>query len=379
MSDEVDSNKLKKIALRNTKSTFLAYAVPVLLYSGLVSYLGLTQTPYATFIALYLICCIYIFSSMVAIHKVASFTHESGRPLLLSQLIFWLVMTHIWLFVLEEGRAGGLLFSLLMLVYTFSYGSVRLAVSLNAIILIGFLSISYIGINHFDQPGSMNNELIAIAAYLPVSIFVGRVGSGLAKKKRHMKTLIKKQAEIQQQLQETLVKLDQAANTDELTKLINRREINRLLDYEFQRIQRNHSTASLVILDLDHFKNVNDTYGHGGGDLVLQTTARLLSNEFRVTDSVARWGGEEFIVLMPDTSQAEAHAVTNRVLAKLACTLIQYDHHSLHVTASGGLCELNPNTDVATALNIADEALYKAKAEGRNRVCFQTINKQDVS
>lgn len=376
MSEEVDNNKLKNIAIRNTESTFVAYAVPVLIYSGLVCYLGLTQTSYMAFVGLYAVCVVFITSSLIALRSVKNFTEKTGGPLLLSQLAFWLVMSHIWLFVLEEGRIGGLLFSLLMLVYTFAYGTRKMALILNTLILVGYLSVSYVAITHFAQPGDIRHELIVIAAYLPVSMFVGRVGSKLAIKKHYMRTLLEKQTQIQKELQDTLVKLDQAANTDELTKLINRREINRLLDYEYQKIQRNHSTASLVILDLDHFKLINDTYGHGGGDIVLQATARLLSNEFRVTDSVARWGGEEFIVLMPDTNQAEALAVTKRVLAKLACTLIQYDHHSLRITASGGLCQLNQDIDIPTALNIADEALYKAKASGRNQVCLQDVSEQ---
>jgi|GEM_PF-2502106 len=379
MPDDVDENKLQKIAIRNTKSTFVAYAVPVLIYSGIVTYLELTQTSYMTFLGLYAVCVIFIMSSLITLQRIQNFTEKTGGPLLLSQLAFWLIMSHIWLFLLEEGRTGGLLFSLLMLVYTFAYGTRKLAFALNGVILIGYLSVSYVAIHHFNQPGDMAHELIIIAAYIPVSMFVGRVGTKLAVKKRYMKILVEKQAQIQQQLQDTLVKLDLAANTDELTSLINRREINRLLDYEYQKIQRNHSTASLVILDLDHFKLINDTYGHGGGDMVLTTAARLLSNEFRITDSVARWGGEEFIVLMPDTNQVEALAVTKRVLTKLACTLIQYEHHSLHITASGGLCELSHNMDVASALNMADEALYKAKASGRNRVCVQDENKQDVS
>lgn len=370
MDAESESKKLKKIAIRNTRSTLLAYAVPMLGYSAIVSYAGLSSTPYLTYVYIYLACVAFILASIAVIKSLKTFTHGMGNPLLVSQLVFWVIAYHAWLFTLEEGRAGGLLFALTMLVYTFAYGTFKLAVILNTLIVVGYLGVNYVGMEYYGQPGNVMKLLVALTAYLPVSIMVGRVGSKLAKKKHFMNNLLEKQTMIQQQLQETLIKLDQAANTDELTGMINRREINRLLDYEYQQLQRTHVPTCIAILDLDHFKRINDTYGHNCGDHVLVTVADVLKKEFRATDSVARWGGEEFIVLMPNTSQEEAKDVLERVLNKLADTKIRYDRHMLNVTCSAGLCEMDIQAGVSDTLNTADDGLYNAKNAGRNQVCI---------
>ena len=379
MSQDVDSKRLKDIATRNTKSTLIAYGIPVLLYSGLVSYLGLTSTPYWVYVCIYLICASFIFGSMLVIRNIRNFTHDLGGPLLFTQLVFWLVLSHIWLFTLEEGRSGGLLFALIMLVYTFAYGTLKVAVVLNTLIVLGFLSVSYVGIHVYGQRGSMMNEFITIAAYLPVSILVGRVGSKLAIRKRHMKELLIKQNKTQEQLTETLIKLEQAASTDELTGLFNRREINRLLAYEYQQIQRHHTTASLIIFDLDNFKLVNDTYGHCCGDKVIQSVANTLKDGFRVTDSVARWGGEEFIVLMPNTHLADAQQVVQRVIATIANTPVHHDEGVLKITVSAGLYELNSSISIKDALHKADEHLYHAKASGRNQLVSRMADLSSVN
>jgi len=371
-----DSSKLRNIAKRNTQSTLLAYAVPVLMYSGFVVLAGYTATPYSVFVLIYAITAAYIVVSMWVIGRMRSFTYESGGPLLFSQLIYWLVSSHIWMFLLEEGRTFGLAFALFMLVYTFAYGTWIVAVILNALIVVGYLSVSYIAIHHYHQSGSMVRELLAIAAYLPVSIMVGRVGSKLAMRKRNMKRLLTKQEQTQKQLEETLKKLAKAASTDELTGLLNRREMNSQLTYEHQKLMRHKGRASIIILDLDHFKQINDTYGHGCGDHVLQTVANTLKDGFRSLDFVARWGGEEFLVLMPDTPISEAHQVAQRVLKSISLTLIAYEHHAMHVTSSAGIAELNGETDVKDALHQADECLYQAKEAGRNRVFCATCNEQ---
>jgi len=374
MSTDVKSNRLKSIATRNTKSTLVAYAVPVLLYSGLVSYLGLTSTSYLTFIIMYAICVVFILLSMSAIKNVKEFTHDLGAPLLLTQLSFWVVMSHIWLFQLEAGRAGGLLFSLSMLVYTFAYGTLLVAVILNALVVVGYLAVSYFAIHIYGQAGSMTQEILAIAAYLPVSIVVGIVGSKLSMRKRKVKKLLQEHKTTQHKLEITLKKLEAAASTDELTGLINRREINRRLKYEYHRADRTKSSTSIVIMDLDHFKRVNDTYGHPCGDHVLTTIAEILLSEFRVSDHVARWGGEEFMVVMPDTCPKTAQVVVQRIIDKIDRSMIRFENHVIHMTISAGIAELDPNEKMEDSLCLADERLYQAKTFGRNQVVVTTFD-----
>lgn len=374
MSTDVKSNRLKSIATRNTKSTLVAYAVPVLLYSGLVSYLGLTSTSYLTFVIMYAVCVVFILLSMTAIQNVKEFTYDLGAPLLLTQLAFWIIMCHIWLFQLEGGRAGGLLFSLSMLVYTFAYGTLLVAIILNTFVVVGYLAVSYFAIHVHGQPGSMTQEILAIAAYLPVSIVVGIVGSKLAIRKRKVKKLLIEQKETQHKLEITLKKLEAAASTDELTGLVNRREINRRLKYEYHRADRTKASTSIVIMDLDHFKKVNDTYGHPCGDHVLTTIAELLLSEFRVSDHVARWGGEEFMIVMPDTCPKTAQMVVQRIIDKIDRSMIHFESHVIHMTISAGIAELDPNLKLEDSLCLADERLYQAKTFGRNQVVVTTFD-----
>lgn len=372
MSQFMGSKQLQAIAARNTKSTLIAYAVPVLFYSGLVHFLALTSTPYWVYILLYGISATFILMSMSVIGRISNFTPELGVPLLYTQLAFWLVVSHVWLFTLEEGRSGGLLFALSMLVYTFAYGTAKMALLLNSLIVVGYLSVSYVGIHLYGQPGSMTREVTALAAYLPVSLLVGRVGSKLAIGKRHMKTMLAEQSQMQQQLTETLTKLEQVADTDELTGLMNRRALNRVMNYEYQQIQRGEPTGCLVILDLDYFKKINDTYGHNCGDEVLKHVAQWLTGAVRSTDSVARWGGEEFFVFMPNTCLAEARAVVERVIQIVREQRVTYRGQVLQLTVSAGLEVLNHLTSIQCALNVADERLYQAKAQGRDQLVWQS-------
>ncbi len=171
-------------------------------------------------------------------------------------------------------------------------------------------------------------------------------------------------------LNETLAELNRLATRDELTGLLNRRELNRILSEESDRSARFGRTFSLVMLDLDHFKLVNDEHGHAAGDLVLKETAIRISKLLRRTDRVARFGGEEIAVLLIELDRAQAAEVAQRLVDavhKAPYTL--RDGTELAVTISAGLATL---PDVAASdlelLEAADTALYQAKKNGRNRL-----------
>jgi len=360
--------KLKAVALKNTRSTLLAYAVPAFIYSPIVTYLGLTSTPYWVFVAMYFATVIFVLLNLVAIRHLPRVSYELGAPILYIQIVFFMVVFFFWTVLLQEGRYGALFFALSMLIYTYAYGSKAMAVSINTALIVLYLAGSYV---NFERTGNVQQtyyDLVTILAFLPTSIVIGRAGSKLAIRKRHVKTLLAEQKQTQAQLQDTLIKLKFAATTDELTGLINRREINNRLEYEYKQMRRNHTPMCILILDLDHFKNINDTYGHPCGDAVLQQVARRLKSTFRDTDSVSRWGGEEFIVLMPSTALEDAIPVSQRAIKSIASSPIQYQQHTLNVTASGGLCEVISGEGIEAALHQADECLYEAKAQGRNRM-----------
>lgn len=169
-------------------------------------------------------------------------------------------------------------------------------------------------------------------------------------------------------------KIRQLSLTDALTRIHNRLSILDFLDHEVARAKRYGTALSVVILDLDHFKSINDTWGHPTGDIVLQETAQLLKQHIRETDSVGRYGGEEFIIVLPGADQNEAWKVLERCRAQLAELNIVTDNDQIiHVTASFGLVSMmTPHQDQCiethTLIKSADEALYTAKHNGRNRI-----------
>ena len=377
MNCNAQSNKLKAIALRNTRSTLFAYAIPALIYSPIVSYSGLSSVPIWAFLVMYGVVAAFILVNLAIIQMLPKVSYELGAPILYTQVAFFMGVFVFWIVMLEQGRYGGLFFAFSMLVYTYAYGSKALAISINTAIVVLYLAGSYHVLSSQGNVENFTKDILAIMAFLPVSIILGRVGSKLALKKRKVKALFAEQKATEQKLQETLFKLEHAATTDELTGLINRREINNRLSYEYQRLNRTHANMSILILDLDHFKSINDHYGHPCGDEVLNHVASCLTSAFRSTDSVSRWGGEEFIVLMPATSLAEAHAVSDRALETIARSPIRYKDSQITVTASGGISEVIPSEGVESALHHADECLYEAKKLGRNQI-ISSMNIQQV-
>ncbi|WP_178006166.1 sensor domain-containing diguanylate cyclase [Marinospirillum perlucidum] len=171
------------------------------------------------------------------------------------------------------------------------------------------------------------------------------------------------------QLEEANQELARLSRTDRLTGLLNRGYWEECLQQEFLREQRSQGQSSLIIFDIDHFKKVNDTYGHQAGDEVIRQAAQLLKQEARATDFPGRYGGEEFVLLLPDTPEAGAQEVAERLRQALESKVIEYGELSLKVTISLGVSGFTKQLDTAqTWLERADQALYQAKEAGRNQV-----------
>jgi len=168
--------------------------------------------------------------------------------------------------------------------------------------------------------------------------------------------------------------------TDELTGLANRRAILNSIRHELARTSRSGIETSVVLLDLDHFKAINDTYGHDIGDRVLKKTATVLTTSVRSADWVGRYGGEEFIVLLPDTPGTEAAMVIERCRQQIEESPLLMDNgERLTVTASFGIVSLSgEQVDPDEALKRADQALYEAKEAGRNRITHWQAQSQNA-
>lgn len=167
-----------------------------------------------------------------------------------------------------------------------------------------------------------------------------------------------------------LSKLKIRAETDPLTGVYNRGKVMDLAAREFNAAKRYNYPCALLMLDIDHFKTVNDTYGHATGDAVLTGFAELCSKKLRNVDLFGRIGGEEFIIFMPHASCAESLTVAKRLLETIRNTPFQADKKEIFVTASIGAAEMNGTTpSLDKLIQTADAALYHAKEHGRNRAC----------
>jgi diguanylate cyclase (GGDEF)-like protein len=162
------------------------------------------------------------------------------------------------------------------------------------------------------------------------------------------------------------------ATTDQLTDLLNRRGFDLLASQALQEARRNQSQLCALMLDLDNFKALNDSHGHQAGDQVLRGFARNLRDDLRQADILCRWGGEEFVLLLKDTSVEQARALAQKIRQRTEQSEFEYNGSTLHVTTSIGLAQLHADESLEQLLARADRALYRAKQGGRNRLCEES-------
>ena len=251
---------------------------------------------------------------------------------------------------------------------------------------------SFISLIHKDDLDSTLNVINELKAQNPICTFVNRnickdgtyryiewraqpngkyvysSGRDITQKikmEEELKKLNIELTKLAEELKEKNVKLEFIANKDKLTSLYNRHFFDQIIDTEMDNADVNNEPMSLVIFDLDHFKNVNDTWGHPAGDRVLKTTAEISSKLVRKCDILFRWGGEEFIILMPKTNANEAVLVAERIRKEIEKNI--YGEVG-HLTCSFGVAERVRYEMFRKWYQKADEAVYIAKDEGRNRV-----------
>lgn len=168
-------------------------------------------------------------------------------------------------------------------------------------------------------------------------------------------------------------KLRLQATHDALTGILNRRAIMERLAVEMARAYRDREHLCLALVDLDHFKQINDTYGHGAGDAVLCEAASRMSSVLRPYDSIGRYGGEEFLVVFPKCEVASAVAIAERIRRSISGSTVTTDTEEMLVTASIGIAEVRHSTDAHAVIREADNALFRAKKKGRDRVEFPAL------
>lgn len=172
-------------------------------------------------------------------------------------------------------------------------------------------------------------------------------------------------------LREKIVEEQQQAMMDALTKVPNRLAWDQRMDQEFGRWKRYETPLVVVVWDVDDFKKVNDTYGHKAGDKVLVTIATLLKDQVRETDFIARFGGEEFVMLLPETNINDAVSVVEKLRAGIEDCQFHHGEQRVPITVSGGMTQFKKGDTIEIAFERADQFLYKAKGSGKNRCCSE--------
>ena len=196
--------------------------------------------------------------------------------------------------------------------------------------------------------------------------FSDAFNSMVAALERMTSELARRNEELDQRNEQLLAqafKLEELATHDSLTGVFNRRKFNELIGIEFERVRRYGKPLSFVVLDIDHFKRVNDTLGHEAGDQVLVSLAQFLRDGIRTVDTLARWGGEEFVLLLPQVSGPGAAELADRLRREVRARRLPGG-----VTVSCGVAEHRPPETPDDLFARADVALYRAKEEGRDRV-----------
>ncbi len=174
---------------------------------------------------------------------------------------------------------------------------------------------------------------------------------------------------VQHFIREYLQTIDNKINYDPLTKLSNRHH----LEQQFSLLSEEYQQIGIIIVDIDHFKQVNDTHGHNAGDLVLQMLAKCLNEAIRKQDIAGRWGGDEFVILLPGSDTDNALQIARRCKELLAKERVYLSQSSLEIYASFGVTTAKNMHNLTALLEVADKALYQAKNDGRNRICYLSI------
>lgn len=229
--------------------------------------------------------------------------------------------------------------------------------SLFAIVALGFtmLWLTYSDPQQYSAPIESVHFILA-SSMLSAVVFLTGQFNRLRERLKIQKT----------ELVNALARIQEIATHDELTLLTNRRHMKEVLAYEEKRHQLESKPLCLVLLDIDHFKSINDTYGHAAGDEALHDFAQQVQRSLRSNDVLARWGGEEFLLLLPNTEQDAAIVVIERVQKSMTELRLQSANGTLRLTFSAGLAVLSPGETVIEAIKRADKALFQAKAAGRN-------------
>lgn len=296
-----------------------------------------------------------IFAALLAANGIAYMIRHSST---LQRRGFITIITALFTYLavqaVEDGSAIIWLFAYPPIIFYISQSRVGVFACAGGLVAVAVL-FSPIGDLVFNAPYSTSFRLtmIAVLAFEMSTCYV------LDQSRRRSKLGLLKLAR----------EFEYAAKHDALTGLANRREVLSQLDNEYQRYLRNSREFSVLLMDIDLFKSVNDNYGHHIGDEMIVLVASTLKEQCRKVDTLARWGGEEYLVLLPETGTEEAVKTANRIRKAVSSKSVSAEGQAIAATISVGVATIRDDESVDRLLQRADAGLYRAKTLGRNTVC----------
>lgn len=285
--------------------------------------------------------------------------------LTVAQILTGIVFANWAFLILGHGRAVALMPMLLVLVFGAFLLHWRKIAVLTAVAIAGFAVVVAASkwlliIGHRPAaPETFDQDLLYCASLLTLLPAAGVLAARLSRMRAAL-------SERSNALSQALAEVERLAEFDELTGLANRRRARTYLATQFAKPQGHDLNCAVALIDLDHFKRINDTLGHDGGDRVLQAFAAAARPVIRATDLLSRWGGEEFLLVMPHTSIDEASALLRRLLDRVRKLSLE---NGGAITFSAGIVPYDADVAIDVAIAHADRRMYLAKNAGRNRIC----------
>jgi diguanylate cyclase (GGDEF)-like protein len=344
-----------------TKLNFLSFyaGIPTALYFFHLSY---NQEFHRKF------CCfIYVVSIVFSAFVLFFPTRYFGIPLVLFEVFAVIVMLYmlqrIWVATTNKQRDAGVMLIGSLIAFSFAVNDI---LNVSGVIttgrffslgIIGFImSQSFVTNNRFNQLSNHNETLTDKLKEHNADL---ELMSELLETKVEQRT---------RQLKLANIELKALANNDSLTNTFNRHGLQQYIQVAFESYRRSQNLFCIVLIDYDHFKEINDIYGHDVGDIVLLTGADLIKSGMREQDKLARWGGEEFLILLPNTDLQGALAIANKLKDAISAEPIGHPV-GVNVSVTGGVALINHNDTFETLFKRADDALYQGKQNGRNQIC----------
>jgi len=281
--------------------------------------------------------------------------------LILPQIIWIGTGTMITVYFLDEMRYVALMLFLVAMILGALELKFRHALLMTAFASVGYALVIVLLIQNHPDSIRLPEEIIVWAAYSAVMLGSLLVG----KEMNDLRTALIRH---NQGLEILLDRLHEQATTDELTGIYNRRHMMTILSQQKSMADRGSYKFSVCFCDIDHFKQVNDTLGHGAGDLVLQNFCQIVEQHIRENDFVGRFGGEEFVLVMSMADKEHAYQMADRLRTVLEHARLLDSAADLRLTTSFGVTEYQAGESIERLLSRVDDALYKAKEQGRNRV-----------